>query len=348
MIARRLLLTLLALLHGAGSRAQEMSGVQPTPWKAHVVRSQLADQQIPGLRLKDSELAIALVDRDGVMRPTSSVQFQVAGRSWKVFVASTDGIELAADQDGWYTVTIHLNGKVNQLDLVAQRQSGSGVQTVRERVFVYAPEAMEFQVIRPSQRLQLTSAMAFLSYSQSGFGEFQSLAINLGLKYQNPSVWERLGLVAALDLTTLTLIASPINQSPQYLDARGDVSVLVARTQDESLLHFALAGLTVAHLFPNGSPFGFSALVAPAIGYQLTRAKPNLPEDRFDIRYTFLGSGSLFSGQQTVSLGAQRAWRSADARFIEAGFEMSSTQFQASERVGVRADRLVLRFGVGF
>lgn len=204
-----------------------------------------------------------LVARESKLRPLVEISLSFKRPGWTI---ESQGARLLPSSDPTeYRIPAYLNGRINQISLVAKGPKG---ESESETLYLYAPDAQEFEVVSSWDRVLLTSGLSGLNYYQTGFGGFRSLSLLLSAQYatppDRPSRW---GLFGTADVTVLTMIESPnVGASPNLIQAKGDVMFRVTSLRPKLWNVFLLAGVNYTTMLSDGGPFGFANLVAPDLG----------------------------------------------------------------------------------
>lgn len=344
---------------GAGATTTEPTPAplpppQRTQWVAHLMRVRSEDRRISGLGFYSNQFPIVLVPKGSDLRPTISIEGRFANPGWTLAVRSIqDGagfdtpIELNA-QTGSFSIPLHLRGRVNELLLVAKKTGASKDQKSNlqaERVYIYAPEAMEFHVVSPWDNILISIGPSFLSYTQTGYGEYQSISAMLSGRYSTPEAASRWGFLANLNASLITITSSPIERGPQLIEAKLDGSYALREKADKKYRIQLLGGLNYLTLLSNGSPFGFSDLVSPEIGVRVRRIFNPVVSMVGEVRWAVMAMPPDISQR---GIDASLAWSrfQGDSKRLEAGIGVFSYVFQPDTSQLIQATQITIRLGL--
>ena len=314
---------------------------QKTVWVAHLLRRKSPKNVITSMDLSETNLPVFLITRKDEIQPNITVNGTFNKPGAKLFA---QGTELDVDSETHeFEVTMRLRGKLNECTLTAVTPDGI---KETETIYIYAPEAMQFQVVSPWDRLVLSAGGAFLSYRQSGYGEYQSIGAKLGVRYTSPERVSRWGIYGNLDATVFTFASSPTARGPQLLEAKADATLKFGPKTDRWQKQ-ALAGLSYLTMFSNGSSFGFANLTAPEFGIRARKVVSPTKAWIIDARYVALG---LPKGFDNFGLNLGLTWSKfiRDSRRIEFGVNYSGYYYPPADAQTIQLNEFTVRSGISF
>jgi hypothetical protein len=230
----------------------------PKPvWTAHILREKDANLRLPDLYIHEAKVPIMLVAREGGFRSLVDVRGRFNRPGWMLYVGK-EPVRITTPE-GDFSVPSYVFGKVSEVAFTAV---GPNKQTSTERVFIYAPEAKEFKQVSPFDAILIGIGGGFLHYSQTGSVYFKSLTGLVYGKLNWPNTEAKYSVLVGAEATGVTLAAAPIEVGPQLV--RGKVDFVYRRPKN-SLSRWRmeyLLGLSYLTMISNGSPFGFSNLIA--------------------------------------------------------------------------------------
>jgi hypothetical protein len=332
--------------------AQEVSGTpvpdspapQKTVWVANLMRKKSSTARITNLKMTDSKLPVFLVAKDRDLRPTISVNGTFTTDGWTL---QAQGLPVEVDKEKkTFEIPMHLRGRINECTLTAIGPAG---EKQTETFYIYAPDAMEFNVISPWDHIVVSLAPLYLIYQQSGYGEYQSIAAQVSLRYTSPDkkkiekFTDRFGYHANVDATVFTLASSPVERGPQLLEIKGNLTYQLdpVRTWQTSLL----GGVSYLTMFSNGSSFGFSNLTAPDLGFRTRKTISPTTAYFGEVHYVALG---LPFEQQGLNLHGGWTRMIKESRRIEYGLSYSGYSWHPTPETSVRVHELAFKAGISF
>lgn len=244
------------------SQSKNFSKGQNVSWLAHILR-QTESPQLQGLNFFSKSVPVVLVPNENELRPLVEIKYKFEREGWKIQVQGAPG-KIANENDKIYTIFAFLNSQVSEIFFTAIGPEG---QKETETVYLFAPEAQEFQVVSTWNSLIGYFGLANLSYEQSGSGVLSTKSLLLGLSYVSADSSSKLGTMAAVKLTAATFSSEPIAASPQYLEAHAALSWRLALKEESRWRYKIFFGVNHMALLSNGSPFGFQGLMAPELGW---------------------------------------------------------------------------------
>ncbi len=325
------------------------TNIQRTVWVAHVLRRKSNEFLIKNFSLTESRLPIVLVAKKDELRPTVTIRGKFERQGWKLLI---EGATPVVFDEGKTTFSIHahLKGRINKMNLTAVGPNG---ERENEALYIYAPEAMEFKVVNAWDQILLSVGTSFLSYAQKGFGEYRSISGLLSARYNSPEkkltaesdLYSRIGLIANMDLTVLTLIASPVDRGPQLLEAKLDGTYQFDPDPYGRVQNQLLVGASYITMFNYGSPFGFSNLLAPEIGWR--RRVLVSPVAAWVGEARFIGLSEFYTFN-SLALNLSLAWSRliSDSHRLELGFSYSGYFYRPEPEIPVRLHQLSVKLGL--
>jgi hypothetical protein len=319
---------------------------QKALWIAHVLRDKTAKTSVSDLKLEIDKLPVYLVPQGESFRPLVKLKLKYNKPGWSLFLSDKEPIR-KTDDKGDYVVYAYLRSRISTINVIA---IGPNRETESEVFYMFAPEAREYKMVSVFDSVYFSVGHSFLNYRQSSFGTFVSQALLVGVKYISPEKGFKLGYFADANLTLYTYKSSPIEENPQFFDARAGLSYLVKVTKNPKYRSRVTLGASTINLFSLGSPFGFSGLYGPNIGYRTEyyKSAKNSFAAEFQIApYEF----SDILSQKTVKLSLD--WNRNLGSLRRAQFGLSYANHRFSETIGVQtekvnADQFNLYFGLSF
>ena len=314
---------------------------QKTVWVAHVLRRKSAQNVITSLEIEEKNLPVFLISRTDELQPTITVNGTFNKPNAKLFA---QGTELDVDPETHeFEVTMRLRGRLNECKLTAITPDG---KKEVETIYIYAPEAMQFQVVSPWDRLVISAGGTFLSYRQSGYGEYQSIGAKLGVRYTSPERKSRWGVYGNLDATVFTFASSPTARGPQLVEAKADATYKIGSKEDPWQKQI-VGGLSYITMFSNGSSFGFANLAAPEFGIRARKVVSPTKAWIFDAHYVALG---IPKGFDNFGLNLGLTWSKfiRDSRRIEFGINYSGYYYPPADDQTIRLNEFTVRTGISF
>jgi len=277
-----LMIILSGLAEAADSTPGKQEG-QATLWIAHVLRRKTKDLVIPEIGLTKTQFPVTLVPQGERLRPLVVITAYMNKPSWKLF-AQNDSTPLLSDGVGEFKVYTYLNAKVNEVTLTIEN---SGGEKIKETLYIYAPEAMEFQAKSPWDELMVAVGATRFQYFQSNFGNYAANTGLLSLQY-NPEIKSRWGLLARLDMTVLTVNATPVSNGPQLIEGKMDGTYTFGNEFDSDIRTQIVFGQNYLTMLGNGSPFGFANLISPELGVRWRYFETSKTTYITDFRYVMV------------------------------------------------------------
>jgi len=307
---------------------------------AHILRRKSAESQITGLEVLTFRTPILYNLHEGQFKPTVEVKLKYFRPGWKLLY-SLKGPEVPIGASNEGSAFLYLKSSVSELQLIAMNEAG---ETEKEKLFIYAPGTKELKTDSPWNKVVLSLGGAVLDYYQTSFGNFRSTNALAAILYAPEALYENWSMIARADLTFASFYSSPIRAGPQVLDSRIDLTYQISDGYDSTHRWFALGGVSYLTLFSNGSPFGFSDLLAPELGLRLRSVLDPMNFLVTDLRYVALG-GPFEVGQRNLQIAFSWSRWMENLRRLELGLEYSTTSFAADPKNTVKTNLLILKLG---
>lgn len=307
-------------------------------WVAHILR-QRSESGIQNLSFETERVPVVLVAKNESLRPLVQLKGTYLRDGWQIFAQENKPLTMAEDKKT-FTIFAYLNSQVNEVALTAKGPDGA---IEREVIYLFAPEAQEFQIVSGWDSIMVSLGIANFSYSQTNFGTFTSTTGVVGVTYLSPEKSSRWGYYGNGDITVLTLDSSPISANPQVISARGDFTYRLPIYETSQWRTRAAAGLYYITMQSNGSPFGFENLFAPDIGVRSQYFKNQRESYVIDFHYVPMESG-IFGKQRAFQLGGYWNRTSASLKQWQLGLNYSSSHFESSDQ-NIEVDMLTLSLG---
>lgn len=308
-------------------------------WIAHILRQIKNEENIPFLEFKLRKVPISLVPQDGILQPMIMVEGTLEKIGWSL---SVEQKKVLLEETGKrnFQLPLFIKGRVNEFTLVAQNSKN---EILREKIFIFAPHASEYIKVSPWNAVMLSLGLAGLSYYQSDFGIYQSIATLVSARYaplegENPWSW-----ATQLEMTIQTLTSKPIRKSPQLIEGKLSGAYRLIPKYDPRLSEQILFGASYLTMLSNGSPFGFANLLAPELGWRFRWKKDSANFLVGDLRFLFL-STNIFK-ERGFEIGASWSHALKNLHNIEYGFSYSSLVYQPESEIEVNSDLLIFKIG---
>lgn len=227
-------------------------------WLAHVLR-QNDSPGITNLKFSQERIPVMLVPHKKDLRPLVEIKVTYDRPDWTLFTPDGKPAKRGSLANE-YVIFAFLNSQISELALTAK---GPNSEKQTEMIYLFAPEAQEFQVVSPWNALSVSLGFTYLTYEQTLFGVLSSRGGMVGLDYISREGRSRWGYLGHLDMTILSLKSDPIDANPQLIDGRLLMSYRLPWGEQSRWRYKALFGLGYLSMISNGSPFGFSGLKYP-------------------------------------------------------------------------------------
>lgn len=314
-----------------------LASVKPI-WTAHVLRRKPEDRKITGFSVLADELPVMLVPKENKLRPFTEIPILFDHPGWILF-AQEQQVTEKSDGASKLKIPIYLNGRVNQVTLNAKGPDG---ESESETVYIVSPNAQEFAVVNPWDRVLVSVGMTNLNYFQTYYGTYTSTTGLVGVQYATPPE-TAYGFYSSMDITALTFDESPIKAGVEIVEAKADFALALKQNRLTSpWRHQLLAGASFLTMYANSAPFGFANLLAPEIGLRSRYIKNSKDAYIVDMRYIALDKPTdLSQGGINLSLAFSRILPSFHR--IEPSFNYSRYFFTPETGKSVRVEVISLR-----
>lgn len=304
---------------------------------AYFVRSNSGRARIEGLDILDDEVPIVLFAKDSAIKPTIAIRGVYKREGWRLF--GPDGKQPLPTE---FTIYAHLRGRVNEIEFTAV---GPSKERQKERVYIYAPNARTFYVVSAWENILFSAGLSGFSYSQTGFGVYESINATAAVRYGSPDTDSFMTFVGSAEMMVLALASSPVSTAPQLLEIKADLSLRTNKRPMQRIRHRVLVGGTYVTMFSNGSPFGFSDLMAFEAGLQSRYIASSKVDWIFEVRYVPV-AGFQSLGEFGYNIGIARSLLLENARRMEIGFGYTSYDYQALDTIRIQTSLVSLRIGL--
>jgi len=308
------------------------------PWVAHVLR-QKELPQIQGLTFADKKLVVRLIPTQSELRPLVELKGRFVRPGWTLQIYGKKPIASEKDPDD-FSVFAYLNSQVNQVTFEAKGPEG---QVESETLYLFAPEAQEFQVVSTWESIILSAGAASFMYEQSFFGRFRSFSGLLRLNYETPTASSKWGAIAQAQMTVLSFASSPIQANPQVVDAHAAVSYRLGFGDQGLFRHQIFLGGDYSAVFSNGSPFGFGGLMAPEIGWVTRYYEDSRNSYTGELRWVLFRDSSL-GEQRAIHGGLTWSQTLKSLRRRNLGLSVYDSMF-VSEGQKIRVNLISIQLG---
>lgn len=250
-------------------------------WIAYLLRQKRTGKIIPNLNFKNKTVPVSLIPKNGILQPMIAIEGFFDKHGWELNFG-TETLLVPKEGSREFTLHFFITDRLNEFVLTAK---GPGGEVIQEKVFIYAPQANEYLHVSPWNALMLSAGIAGMGYYQSNYGIYESLMTNLSLRYmplEGESPWN---WAAQLDMTLQTLWSKPLKSSPQLIEGKLIGSYRLDSHFDVRLTEQILFGSNYLTMLANDSPFGFSNLVAPELGWRLLWKEDRVNSFVGDVRF---------------------------------------------------------------
>jgi len=308
-------------------------------WTAYILRQKKTGQIIQVLEFKSLQFPIALIPKDGGLVPMVEIKGTLREQGWKLEV---DHETMILDFEGSreFAIPLYITGRLNILKMKAISQKN---EIIEENLFIFAPQSEEFVKASPWNAVMVSLGIAGLGYYQSDYGVYKALVSLLSLRYaplegENPLFW-----AAQVDMTMQTFTSTPVKRGPQLIEGSLSATYRLESSYDPRLSEQILVGGKYLTMISNDSPFGFSNLMSPELGWRLRWKEDNANYFGGEIKFTALGSDLV----KNRGLGAGWTWNRAlkNNHNFELGINYSGFIYQANKNIEVRSDLLSIKLG---
>ena len=318
-------------------------------WVGYVFRREDQGPRIQQLDIPVTRTPVYLVPHGQIVRPLVSLKVTHPLPSGESL--SVNGVKLKTEpkpgsdlQQG--SIFVYLNSTIS--DILIERKDATGSVLETESVYVFAPEARGLQVTSPFRSVFFKIGTAWLFYGQSSYGTFAASSLSVGLNYQSPEKGQEWGLLGDFDLTVLTYESSPEDLNPQFFEGLLGVtkkSRWMASPMWRSRWVFAVNTIGV---YAFGSPFGFSGLYGPTVGYKSEYYLNNQSSLGLDVYYSLYSDLAIsFRDDRTYEIEGSFHYRSENLNKYVFNVSYSNSEFSAgSERIQFELLLFSLKFSL--
>lgn len=294
-----------------------------TTWLAHIVRSQ-KEGAISKLILPSAMLPVVMINQGKRFRPMVEISLTFDRPGWKLLIQGTTPVTPTTDKKK-YKVFAYINSKINELLLVANGPEGVSES---EKIYIYAPEAQEFNVITPWDAMKITIGSTYLSYKQTGFDDFYSWSGLLSVQLHSPEESSSFGLLGEINVTALTVSSNQNKYGPQL--GQGILDGIYFFKWDQSSIWRiqAIAGVNYITMFSNGAPFGFKNLISPELGVRARRILDAKSDLTYEFRFLPMNS-SFDLIERGFAASVSKSWILANLHRGEAGLKYNDFSYRS-------------------
>lgn len=318
------------------------SSTQPTAWLAHIIRPK-KDGSIDDLTLPETQLPIVMVRSGQRFRPMIEVPLSFDRPGWSLLIQGTIPVT-PTTTPGKHKIFAYMNGKINEMLLVARSPTG---ESLSERIYIYAPEAQEFNVVSPWDAVKLTVGSTYLAYKQTGFNDFYSWSGLLSAQIHSPEEGARFGFLGELSMTALTVASNQGKYGPQMGHGVLDGIYFFPWVTNSLWRLQAVAGVNYLTMFSNGAPFGFNNLIAPDLGLRTRYILDGKSDIISEFRFIPM-STSLNLNERGLTLSISKSWILPNLHRGELGIKFDELQYKPVplESVSLRTLSFVISYGL--
>lgn len=322
-------------------KASDKAKAQKTLWEANILRERNPEApKIANLLFLASKVPVTLVPRSDGLRPMVEINGVFQRPGWSLFYAN--GVPLTVrPEDGAFQIYAYLNAKINDVSLVAK---GPNKEVETERIFVFAPSAQEFRVVSPFDALVVSVGLSHMNYMQSGESNFRSVNGLVSVQYNRTETESRYGFLGRADLTVITFDSTPIDRSPQLLQANLSGTYRFYKERERQLQTHLLLGPSYWTMFSRGSPFGFSNLIAMGFGARFRYATSAKTAWIFEGRYTPIKEPEKFK-QRGYELSVSWSKTLPNLHRFETGLSFSDFGYKATIDKEIHANLFAIKIG---
>lgn len=233
-------------------------------WVAHVLRQKTEGKSLKNLELVSDRLPVYLVPQGESFRPLVKLRLNYNRPGWQLYLSDKDPVR-KSNNNNEYTVYAYLRSRISTITMTTV---GPSNEIESETFYMFAPEAREYKMVSIFDSVLFTVGHTYLVYRQTTFGTFVSQSLLVGAKFISPEKGYDWGYFADASMSVFTYTSSPSKESPQFFDARAGASYLVKVFDDPKYRSRFTLGASTINLFSFGSPFGFSGLYGPNMGFR--------------------------------------------------------------------------------
>jgi hypothetical protein len=329
---------------GAAAPSRPVPVKTQKAWRAQIIRKNVKEVRkgpsvpglssgISGMAILNPNLSVNLAPTGEKLRPFVIIQGKYDRPQWRLFV---NKVELSRDPAtgafSFYMVPVFDGSWVGLTAL------GPEGEQEKEIIMIQAPEAREIRLLQPSRYGELTFflGVSWNSYFQTGFGDFSSRTCQAEISYKTPEWHLPVGLLADVRGVIFTMSSTPKDLGPQFLNGSLDVSYAIAPYFRRPLRVMLMGGVKGLMMISNGSPFGFSSLLAPEIGAGIEDNWLWSSTLRFDGRFISLSKGFIDFGQKGLDFGLSLSRPIHDSHRITLGLRFSDYDYLPESACRIR------------
>ncbi len=302
-------------------------------WVAHILRDKQAPSRLPELKLSQVQLPVYLVPQGESFRPMVKMKLDYNKPGWQLFLSDKEPVR-RLDAEGTHVVYAYLRSRISTLFLTSVGPENE-VQT--ETFYLFAPEAREFKMVSLFDSVFFSIGHSYLIYRQTSFGTFVSQAMLVGVKYITPEKGRKIGYFADANLTLFTYSSSPVDENPQFFDARAGASLLVKLTKNPKYRSRLTFGASTINLFSLGSSFGFSGLYGANFGLRTELYRSAKDSYSAELQITPYDFSDPF-GERTIKLNLDWTKNLNNLRRLQYGLSYASHKF-SDKNESINADQ---------
>jgi hypothetical protein len=235
---------------------------QKAIWLCHVLRKKVSENYISELDFIHTKVPVFMMPVGENMRPLVKLQLKFDKPGWELFVGEKIPVQKTEDPKVFF-VYAYLNSRVSQVFLEARNSDGDKIQ---ETVFLFAPEAREYQMSSPFNTLIFKLGYGNLIYEQTSYGVFNGKSLLIGANYISPETGKKLGFLGDFQISFFSFDSEPEDYNPQYYEADLLLTYSVPLFKSPLIRSRIYGGVSTVGMYSHGSPFGFSNLYGPSFG----------------------------------------------------------------------------------
>ena len=317
---------------------------QKAMWIAHILRQKKSENIISELSLVQDKVPVFLVAQNETFRPLVKLNFSLRDKEWKLF--DSNRLPLRYNEaTKRYSLYAYLNSRVNTVDLVAENSQG---EKKKETLYLFAPEAREFNTVNIFDSILYTIGHSYLEYEQSFFGTYVAQSLLIGLKYLSPAKGQKWGYYGEAFSTIYNYEVSPIDDNANFLEARLGLTYSKKLFKSPRWRSRFMLGLNTVNLF-SLQDFGFSGLFGPNLGVRSEFYKSGKNSFAFEFQYTPYDFGDLID-ERTAKISLDWNRNLKNLRRAQIGLSYSDHTFTStgSAKEQLKARLLSVYYGLSF
>ncbi len=308
---------------------------------AHVIRQQ-GEELILGLSIVSNELVVEMVNHQSKIRPRVNLKFKYDRKDWQLYLQDQLLLE-PNDKDGIITIPAFLNEKINEVSLFARGPHGA-LQV--EKIYIYAPEAREFEITEPWNVIHLEAGLMFLSYKQQYYNEFKMFNTVIGAHVGTPDYKDRWSFKFDLNVAALNIQSNQEQYAPQLFQFNVTTNY---KFQFETLLNqnfYAQLGVNYFTMIANGTPFGVKDLIAPLVG--LTYRKIIDRKNDWILFFHLIPYDSKLNLNSSQVIGLSKGQILENRHHLEFSYELQKLNLNTNVSSTVELNTQLLKIGYSF